>query len=96
MQTAEGELEIAGAADPGRGGEVRERRAPEGADGPADEAVGALIIGAWVLGLADRDIASLVEDEGLGRLSNTAVCEITNELRARYRAFRAQGFWCCA
>ena len=51
----------------------------------------ALIIGGWVRGLSDRDIESLVEEAGLGQLSKTGVCEITKQLRARYRAFRARG-----
>jgi Transposase, Mutator family len=51
----------------------------------------ALIIGAWVRGLSDRDIESLVREARLGQISKTTVSQITKELRARYQAFRARG-----
>ena len=37
----------------------------------------ALIIAAWVHGLSDRDIESLVEEAGLGQLSKTAASSAT-------------------
>ena len=51
----------------------------------------ALVIGAYVRGLSDRDIESLARDAGLGSISRTAVSTICRELRDRYRAFRARG-----
>jgi transposase-like protein len=51
----------------------------------------ALVIGAWVRGLSDRDIESLAKEAGLGSVSRTAVSTICRELRDRYRAFRAKG-----
>ena len=50
----------------------------------------ALIIGAYVRGLSDRDIESLLEEAGLGKLSRTTASRICQELRARYAAFRAR------
>lgn len=50
----------------------------------------ALVIGAYVRGLSDRDIESLAREAGLGHISRTAVSGICRELRDRYRAFRAR------
>ena len=49
----------------------------------------ALVIGAYVRGLSDRDIESLAREAGLGHISRTTVSAICRELRDRYRAFRA-------
>ena len=50
----------------------------------------ALVIGAYVRGLSDRDIESLAREAGLGAISRTAVSAVCRELRDRYRAFRAK------
>ena len=50
----------------------------------------ALVIGAYVRGLSDRDIESLAREAGLGAISRTTVSTICRELRDRYRAFRAR------
>jgi len=50
----------------------------------------ALVIGAYVRGLSDRDIESLAKEAGLGHISRTTVSTICRELRDRYRAFRAR------
>jgi len=50
----------------------------------------ALVIGAHVRGLSDRDIESLAREAGLGTISRTTVSTICRELRDRYRAFRAR------
>jgi len=50
----------------------------------------ALIIGAYVRGLSDRDIESLLQEAGLGKLSKSTASRICQELRERYRAFRAR------
>ncbi len=50
----------------------------------------ALVIGAYVRGLSDRDIESLAREAGLGQISRTTVSSICRELRDRYRAFRAR------
>ena len=50
----------------------------------------ALVIGAYVRGLSDRDIESLAAEAGLGSISRTTVSGVCRELRDRYRAFRAR------
>lgn len=51
----------------------------------------ALVIGAYVRGLSDRDIESLAAEAGLGSISKSTVSRICADLRDRYRAFRAKG-----
>ena len=51
----------------------------------------ALVIGAYVRGLSDRDIESLAAEAGLGHISKSTVSRICGDLRDRYRAFRARG-----
>ncbi len=90
IQTAEGEITIAmpqvrdsltrfvSATIPDTRGIVRTR--------PLE----ALVIGAYVRGLSDRDIESLAREAGLGSISRSSVSTICRELRDRYRAFRAR------
>jgi len=49
----------------------------------------ALIIGAYVRGLSDRDVESLVQEAGLGSVPRSSVSRICQELRERYKAFCA-------
>ncbi len=53
-------------------------------------ALEALVIGAYVRGLSERDIESLLEEAGLGKLSKSTASRICRELKARYQAFRAR------
>jgi transposase-like protein len=90
VQTAEGEITVAmpqvrdsltrfvSSVIPDTKGIIRTR--------PLD----ALVIGAYVRGLSDRDIESLAREAGLGAISRTAVSTVCRELRDRYRAFRAR------
>lgn len=50
----------------------------------------ALIIGAYVRGLSDRDIESLLNEAGLGHVSKSAASTLCRELRSRYQAFCAR------
>lgn len=50
----------------------------------------ALIIGAYVRGLSDRDLESLLAEAGLGQLSKSSASRVCQELRDRYRAFCAR------
>src|SRR5207244_714903 len=50
----------------------------------------ALIIGAYVRGLSDRDLESLLAEAGLGQLSRGSASRVCQELRERYRAFCAR------
>lgn len=87
VQTAEGELvvevpQVRGALErfvcrtiPGTRTVVRTR------------ALEALVIGAYVRGLSDRDVESLLAEAGLGQVSRSSVSLICQKLRERYRAF---------
>src|SRR5437879_1035709 len=48
------------------------------------------VIGAYVRGLSDRDIESLLDEAGLGHMSKNAASQVCRELRARYAAFCAK------
>jgi transposase-like protein len=48
----------------------------------------ALVIGAFVRGLSMRDVESLYEQAGLGKLSKSTASRICQELRERYEAFK--------
>jgi putative transposase len=50
----------------------------------------ALVIGAYVRGLSDRDIESLLAEAGLGQMSRSSASRVCQELRERYRAFCAR------
>ncbi len=50
----------------------------------------ALIIGAYVRGLSDRDLESLLAEAGLGQVSKSSASRVCQELRDRYRAFCAR------
>ena len=50
----------------------------------------ALVIGAYVRGLSDRDVESLVAEAGLGAISKNQVSQLCRELRACYAAFCAK------
>src|ERR1700730_5223010 len=47
----------------------------------------ALIIGGFVRGLSMRDVESLCEEAGLGRMSKSTVARICSELHERFEAF---------
>jgi len=90
VQTAEGELVIAMP-------QVRDTIVPFVSSVIPDTArvirtrpLEALVIGAYVRGLSDRDIESLAREAGLGALTRTTVSGICAQLRERYRAFRAR------
>ena len=91
VQTAEGELEVAMPQIRGSAERFISRVLPEnGRTALRTRPLEALIIGGWVRGLSDRDIESLLEEAGLGRVSKSTVSEVTKELRDRYRGFCAR------
>lgn len=91
VETAEGELEVAMPQIRGSAERFISRVMPEnGRTALRTRPLEALIIGGWVRGLSDRDIESLLEEAGLGRVSKSTVSEITKELRDRYRGFCAR------
>ena len=57
------------------------------------EPLRAMVIGAFVRGLSMRDIESLCEKAGLGKLSKTTASRICNELRERFEAFKRRDLY---
>jgi transposase-like protein len=51
------------------------------------EPLRAMVIGAFVRGLSMRDVESLCEEAGLGKLSTSTASRISQELRERFAAF---------
>jgi transposase-like protein len=87
VQTAEGELEI-------EIPQVREAAEafasslfPRGTKLLRTEPLKALVIGAFVRGLSMRDVESLCEKAGLGKLPKSTAANICQELRERFEAF---------
>jgi hypothetical protein len=52
-----------------------------------------MVIGAFVRGLSMRDIESLCEQAGLGKLSKTTAQRICTELRERFEAFKRRDLY---
>src|SRR5215211_77146 len=57
------------------------------------EPLKALVIGAFVRGLSMRDVESLCEQAGLGKLSKSTASRICQELRERYEAFKRRDLY---
>jgi putative transposase len=57
------------------------------------EPLKALVIGAFVRGLSMRDVESLCEQAGLGKLSKSTASRICEELRERFEAVKRRGFY---
>ena len=89
VQTAEGEITIAMPQIRGSLERFVSSVIPDTRSIVRTRPLEALVIGAYVRGLSDRDIESLAREAGLGAISRTAVSGICRELRDRYRAFRA-------
>jgi putative transposase len=90
VQTAEGELAVAVPQVRGAGEPFLSRVLPRARGAIRTRPLEALVVGAYVRGLSDRDIESLVAEAGLGHLSKSTVSELCRDLRARYRAFQAR------
>src|SRR6266542_4858880 len=90
VMTAEGELEIEMPQLRDTAEKFISRVIPDTGMAIRTRPLEALIIGAYVRGLSDRDIESLLEEAGLGKLSRTTASRICQEVRDRYRAFRAK------
>src|ERR671915_25152 len=76
----------------------RPRRSPRSCsrEGPSwcgTEPLKALVIGAFVRGLSMRDIESLCEKAGLGKLSKSTASRICSELRERFEAFKRRDLY---
>jgi putative transposase len=57
------------------------------------EPLRAMVIGAFVRGLSMRDIESLLEKAGLGKLSKSTASRICEELRERFEAFKRRDLY---
>ena len=90
VQTAEGELTVAVPQLRNTAARFVSRVLPDARTAIRTRPLETLIIGAYVRGLSDRDVESLVAEAGLGTVSKSAVSRICGELRARYRAFQAR------
>jgi putative transposase len=93
VQTAEGELGIEipqarEAAEP-----FVSRLFPRGTKLLRTEPLRALVIGAFVRGLSMRDVESLCEKAGLGKLSKSTASRICSELRERFEAFKRRDLY---
>jgi putative transposase len=93
VQTAEGELEID--IPPVR--EAAETFAsklfPRTPKLLQTEGLKALVIGAFVRGLSMRDVESLCEQAGLGKLSKSTTSRICQELRERFEQFKRRDLY---
>ena len=90
VQTAEGEITVAVPQVRGTLERFVSRVIPDTRSIVRTRPLEALVIGAYVRGLSDRDIQSLAEEAGLGALPKSSVSELCRELRARYQAFCAR------
>jgi putative transposase len=87
VQTAEGELEIEIPQVREAAETFASKLFPRGAKLVRTEPLKALVIGAFVRGLSMRDVESLCEKAGLGKLSKSTASRVCEELRERYAAF---------
>ena len=93
LQTAEGELEleipqVRAAAEP-----FVSKLFPRGTKLLLTEPLKAMVIGAFVRGLSMRDVESLCEKAGLGKLSKSTAARICQELRDRFEAFKRRDLY---
>ena len=93
LQTAEGELEleipqVREAAEP-----FVSKLFPYGTKLLRSEPLRAMVIGAFVRGLSMRDVESLCEEAGLGKLSKSTAARICAELRERFEAFQRRDLY---
>jgi putative transposase len=93
VQTAEGELQV-------EIPQVREtaepfvsKLFPRGTKLLRTEPLRAMVIGAFVRGLSMRDVESLCEKAGLGKLSKSTASRICQELRERFEAFKRRDLY---
>src|SRR3982750_4720914 len=93
LQTAEGELDVEipqlrQAAEP-----FVSALFPRGTKLLRTEPLKAMVIGAFVRGLSMRDVESLCEQAGLGKLSKSTAARICTELRERFKAFQRRDLY---
>jgi len=93
LQTAEGELEVAVPQVREAAETFAAKLFPRTPKLLRTEPLKALVIGAFVRGLSMRDVESLCEQAGLGKLSRSTASRICEELRERYEAFKRRDLY---
>jgi len=93
VQTGEGELEIGIPQVREAAGTFVSSLFPRGTKLLRTEPLKALVIGAFVRGLSMRDVESLCEKAGLGKLPKSTVSKLCQELRERFEQFRRRDLY---
>ena len=93
MQTAEGELSVEIPQVREAAETFASKLFPRGTKLVRTEPLKALVVGAFVRGLSMRDVESLCEKAGLGKLSKSTVSRVCQELRERYEAFKRRDLY---
>jgi putative transposase len=93
VQTAEGELEIAIPQVREAAEAFASKLFPRTPKLLRTEPLKALVIGAFVRGLSMRDVESLCEKAGLGKLSRSTASRICEELKERFEAFKRRSLY---
>jgi putative transposase len=93
LQTGEGELEVGIPQVREVAGPFVSKLFPRGTKLLRTEPLKALVIGAFVRGLSMRDVESLCEQAGLGKLSKSTASRICSELRERFEQFKRRDLY---
>lgn len=93
VQTAEGELEVELPQVREAAETFASKLFPQTPKLLRTEPLKALVIGAFVRGLSMRDVESLCEQAGLGKLSKSTASRICEELRERYEQFKRRDLY---
>ena len=93
LQTAEGELEIEIPQVRQAAETFASKLFPRTPKLLRTEPLKALVIGAFVRGLSMRDVESLCEQAGLGKLSRSTASRMCEELKERFEAFRRRDLY---
>ena len=93
METAEGELEIEIPQVREAAETFASKLFPRTPKLLRTEPLKALVIGAFVRGLSMRNVESLCEQAGLGKLSTSTASRMYEELRARFEAFKRRSLY---
>ena len=93
LQTAEGELEIEIPQVRQAAETFASKLFPRTPKLVRTEPLKALVIGAFVRGLSMRDVESLCEQAGLGKISKSTASRMCEELKERFDAFRRRDLY---
>ena len=93
VQTAEGELEIEIPQVRQAAETFASKLFPRTPKLLRTEPLKALVIGAFVRGLSMRDVESLCEQAGLGKLSKSTASRMCEELKERFEAFKRRDLY---